>query len=192
MALEGIEQVLTAELAAMNAEGAAKGAEVVITGILPPAGKFGPRFRLAGEGDTAYLRMNSNGYLGLAQRPGLIEAEERAVRAYGTGPGAVRFIGGTWAPHVALERRLAEFHGRPAAMVFSSAYAAVMGVLPPLISDQTAVISDALNHNSIINAVRLAKPREKRVYRHLDLDDLQRNLADTHNIHRLSWVPFLI
>jgi glycine C-acetyltransferase len=178
VALDRMEQILAAELAALTAAGAAKGPEVVIETILPAAGKFGPRFVLAGESDAACLRMNSNGYLGLAQRLEVIEAEEIAVRAFGTGPGAVRFIGGTWAPHVALEARLADFHGRPAAVVFSSAYAAVMGVLPPLITTETAVISDALNHNSIINAVRLAAPKEKRVYAHLDMDDLRRNLAE--------------
>ena len=62
-------------------------------------------------------------------------------------------------------------------MLFSSAYATVMGVLPPLITDKTAVISDALNHNCIINAIALARPAEKRIYRHLDLDELERHLA---------------
>ena len=61
-------------------------------------------------------------------------------------------------------------------MLFSSAYATVMGVLPPLITDKTAVISDALNHNSIINAIALARPAEKHVYRHLDLGELERAL----------------
>ncbi len=178
MALDRMEQILAAELAALTAGGGAKGPELVIDAILPAAGAFGPRFRLAGEGEAGYLRMNSNGYLGLARAPEVIAAEEKAAAAYGTGPGAVRFIGDTWAPHVALEVRLADFHSRLAAMVFSSAYAAVMGVLPPLVSGETAVISDALNHNSIINAVRLANPAEKRVYAHLDMDDLRRNLAE--------------
>ena len=87
------------------------------------------------------------------------------MRRYGVGPGAVRFISGTWAPHVKLEARLAAFHGREAGMLFSSAYATVMGVLSPLITDKTAVISDALNHNSIINAISLSRPAEKRIYR---------------------------
>ena len=121
--------------------------------------------------------MNSNSYLGLSLNARVLAAEEEAVRRYGTGPGAVRFISGTWAPHVALERRLAQFHGREAGMLFSSAYATVMGVLPQLITDKTAVISDALNHNCIINAIALARPAEKRIYRHLDLDELERHLA---------------
>jgi glycine C-acetyltransferase len=71
-----------------------------------------------------------------------------------------------------LEAKLAAFHGRPAGMIFSSAYATVMGVLPPLVGPETAVISDALNHNCIINAMRLARPAEKIVYDHLDLSGL--------------------
>src|SRR5690606_35772692 len=98
-----------------------------------------------------FIRMNSNSYLGMSLREELIEAEEEAVRAFGTGPGAVRFISGTYTPHIELERKLADFHGREAAMIFSSAYATVMGTLTPLITGETMVISDELNHNSIIN-----------------------------------------
>ena len=144
--------------------------------MLPPQAGQGPRFLLEGHGDTPFLRMNANAYLGLSFAPELAAAEEAAVRAYGTGPGAVRFISGTWAPHVALERRLAAFHGREAAMIFSSAYATMMGLLPPLVDADTAVISDALNHNCIINAIRLAAPAEKRVYAHLDLAELEAQL----------------
>ena len=122
--------------------------------------------------------MNSNGYLGLALSSAVIRAEEEAVRRYGTGPGAVRFISGTWAPHTFLERRLATFHGREAAMIFSSAYATMMGILPPLITERTAVISDELNHNCIINAIALARPAEKHIYRHLDLVELDRQMAE--------------
>ncbi|OOO02653.1 MAG: 2-amino-3-ketobutyrate coenzyme A ligase [Chromatiales bacterium USCg_Taylor] len=103
--------------------------------------------------------MNSNAYLGMALREEVIAAEEHAVRAFGAGPGAVRFISGTYAPHVELERRLAAFHGREAALVFSSAYATVMGVLPVLVTPDTAIISDALNHNCIINAAPSRSPR---------------------------------
>src|SRR5438552_19070505 len=100
----------------------------------------------------------------MALRSEVVKAEEEAAAAYGPGPGAVRFISGTWSPHIALERRLAAFHGRPAAMLFSSAYAAVMGLVAPLVTERTAVISDALNHNCIINAIALARPAEKHIY----------------------------
>jgi glycine C-acetyltransferase len=177
MPLDRIERLLADDLAALEASGTRKGREAVITAVLPPTGGRGPRYRLAGEGERPFLRMNGNGYLGMALRGSVIAAEEEAVRAFGTGPGAVRFISGTYAPHVALERRLAAFHRREAAMVFGSAYAAVMGIVPALITADTAVISDALNHNCIINAVRLARPREKHVYAHLDMAELEARLA---------------
>jgi glycine C-acetyltransferase len=177
MPLDRIERLLADELAALDASGTRKGREAVITGVRPPLGGRGPRYLLAGEGDQPFLRMNANGYLGMALRAEVIAAEEEAVRAFGTGPGAVRFISGTYASHVDLERRLAAFHRREAGIVFSSAYATVMGIVPALITPDTAVISDALNHNCIINAGRLARPREKHVYRHLDLAELDAQLA---------------
>ena len=122
--------------------------------------------------------MNSNSYLGLALHPDVIRAEEETSRAMGTGPGAVRFITGTHTPHVELERALAAFHRRPEGMIFSSAYAAVMGTLVPLIDSTTTVISDELNHNSIINAIRLSRPLSKSVYPHLDMAGLDRQLAE--------------
>lgn len=169
--------ILEARVDELRASGRLKGAEAVTVAVLPPASGTGPRFLIEGGGERPFLRMNSNSYLGLSLNTRVLAAEEEAVRRYGTGPGAVRFISGTWAPHVALERRLAKFHGREAGMLFSSAYATVMGVLPQLITDKTAVISDALNHNCIINAIALARPAEKRIYRHLDLDELEHHLA---------------
>lgn len=177
-----IEPLLTADLDSLAVAGSRKGAETVFTGVVPAADGRGPRYLLAGEGDRRFLRLNSNGYLGMGLRKDVIAAEEAASRKYGVGPGAVRFISGTWEPHVALEARLAAFHGREAGMIFSSAYAAVMGVLPAVISEETAVISDALNHNCIINAIRLARPAARHVYPHLDmsaLEDLLRREAGT-------------
>jgi glycine C-acetyltransferase len=176
MGFDRIERVLSADLEARTQAGRRKQAEAVIVGVLPAEAKRGPRFLLAGEGDRPFLRMNANGYLGLGHDPDVIAAEERASRAFGVGPQAVRFISGTFAPHVELEAKLARFHDREAAMIYSSAYAAVMGILPQLIDDQTAVLSDELNHNCIINAIRLSEPRFKRVYPHLDMDALEAGL----------------
>jgi glycine C-acetyltransferase len=173
-----LEEALRAELLALSRAGTRKGREAVIAEVLPPSDGHGPRYRLAGEGERRFLRMNSNGYLGLALDPAVIAAEEQGSRACGAGPGAVRFISGTHQAHIDLEARLAAFHHRPAAMAFSSAYATVMGVLSSLITTETAVISDALNHNSIINAIRLARPRERHVYPHLDLAALEDRLAE--------------
>jgi glycine C-acetyltransferase len=147
--------------------------------VMRPEGSRGPRFRLAGEGDRLFLRMNSNSYLGLGLRPEIVAAEEAAAHRYGAGPGAVRFISGSYDPHVELERRLARFHGREAAMAFSSAYATLLSVVTPLATEATVLISDELNHNCIINAMRLARPLEKRVYPHLDMAALDAALAES-------------
>jgi len=177
MPIEGLTRALGARLDELGQSGRLKGAESAIRAVIPPREDHGPRYLLEGEGDTPFLRMNSNGYLGMALRREIVAAEERAAADWGSGPGAVRFISGTWSAHQALERRLADFHGRPAAMLFSSAYATVMGTLPPLVTDRTAVISDALNHNCIINAIALARPAEKHIYRHLDMGELEQALA---------------
>ena len=176
MPCDRLEEVLGLELGELRERGTLKGAESVVTAVIPPDGERGPRFRLAGDTEREFVRMNSNSYLGLSLRQELIEAEEEAARCFGTGPGAVRFISGTYQVHVDLEARLAAFHDRQAGMVFSSAYATTMGVLPALITAETAVISDALNHNCIINAMRLARPGAKYVYDHLDLSDLKDKL----------------
>jgi glycine C-acetyltransferase len=177
MPTQGLTRALSARLDEMAQSGRLKGAESPIHGVIPARDGRGPRYLIEGEGETPFLRMNSNSYLGMALRAEIVAAEEQAVAACGTGPGAVRFISGTWSAHTALERRLAAFHGRPAAMLFSSAYATVMGSLPPLVTDKTAVISDALNHNCIINAIALARPAEKHIYKHLDMGELERALA---------------
>jgi len=178
MAAERLERKLEERLAELGRSGRLKGDELIITGVIPAADGKGPRFLLEGYGAQPFLRMNSNSYLGLSFDAEVRAAEDEAVRQYGTGPGAVRFISGTWSMHVALERRLAEFHGREAAMLFSSAYATMMGLLPQLTTDRTAVISDELNHNCIINAIALGRPAEKRIWKHLDLDDLERHLKE--------------
>ena len=188
MPTDRLNETLVDQLAALDRDGRRKGAETVTTAILPPEGRRGPRIRIEGAGERSFLRMNSNGYLGMALRDEVMAAEEAAIREFGTGPQAVRFISGTFAPHIELERRLASFHGREAAMIFSSAYATVMGVLPSLITSETVVVSDELNHNCIINAIRLAGPAEKIVYPHLDLAGLERSLGDASGRFRRALV----
>lgn len=176
MPADRLHRALDRDLDALREKGTLKGAESVITRVIPAAEPRGPRYLLAGEGDKPFLKMNANNYLGLALHPEVIHAEEAATREFGAGPGAVRFISGTYRAHVDLEARLAGFHGREAAMIFSSAYATTLGVLVPLITAETAVVSDELNHNCIINAMRLARPKEKFVYKHLDFADLEAKL----------------
>ncbi|PKM35226.1 MAG: 7-keto-8-aminopelargonate synthetase [Gammaproteobacteria bacterium HGW-Gammaproteobacteria-10] len=178
MTLAKLDTQLRDRLSAMQAKGIAKGKEKIITGFKPAENGFGPRVLLQNYPDRRFLRMNTNAYLGLSSHPAVIAAESKAAESFGTGPGAVRFISGTYQPHIDLENRLAEFHDRNSAMLFSAAYAAMIGILPALIDEDTLVVSDALNHNCIINAIRLAKTARKAVYPHLDLSELERILID--------------
>lgn len=176
MSLERLTARFGAEVARLKRDGASKSDEQVITGVVPASGDSGPRYRLAGHGERAFLRFNANAYLGLGLHPDVVRAETEAAERFGTGPGAVRFISGTFGPHVALERDLAAFHGREAALIMSAAYTTMLGVLPQLVDERTLVISDALNHNCIINAIRLAGAGEKAIYPHLDTAELDRIL----------------
>jgi glycine C-acetyltransferase len=103
MSLKQIENILFEKLNDLKAKGTLKGEEKAITGIKEAKDGFGPRYLLAGQGEKEFLRMNSNSYLGLSLNRGVIKAEEDAARKFGTGPGAVRFISGTYAYHVELE-----------------------------------------------------------------------------------------
>ncbi len=178
MPMDRLQEALDMHVAGLEEAGTAKGAEAVVTEVRRAAGDRGPRFLLQGEGDREFIRMNSNSYLGLGLRPDVIAAEEEGALAFGAGPGAVRFISGTYSAHLELEAKLADFHRREAAMVFSSAYATVVSTIVPLVTGQTLLVSDELNHNCIINAMRLARPAGKAVYPHLDMTALDRQLED--------------
>lgn len=184
MSLEKIDSLLERQLQSLDEKGSAKRHEKVITAVVAGPEGCGPRYLLEGFGGRQFLRMNSNSYLGLSGHPEVIAAEEAAAAEYGTGPGAVRFISGTFRPHKLLEEKLADFHGRESALLFSAAYATVLGVLPQFISEETLVISDELNHNCIINAVRLARPADKAVYPHLDVRRLERLVEEGKGRYR--------
>lgn len=176
--MKQLEAALVAELEQLEREGRRKGKEEIVVGVKKAMGAKGPRYLLKGRGEKEHIRMNSNSYLGLSLREDMLAAEEEGSRRFGVGPGAVRFISGTFQPHRDLERRLAAFHGREDAMIFSAAYMTVGGVITSLISKETHVISDELNHNSIINAIRLGRPAGRSVYAHNDLDGLRRCLDE--------------
>lgn len=176
MALEKFEKVLSDELNDLKVKGTLKGKETVVSGVKTGDGKKGTRYFLEDFPGKEFIRLNSNSYLGMSVRKEVIEAEEEAARVYGAGPGAVRFISGTFKPHIELENRLAVFHRRESAMLFSSAYSTVMGTLVPLITEETIVISDELNHNCIINALRLSRPKGKSIYKHLDMAGLEEEI----------------
>lgn len=177
MSLDKLDNNLKMELLTLQSEGRAKPPERIFTDYIPAADGLGPRYRLKGE-ERLFLRMNSNSYLSLSNHPKLIEAADRATHKFGVGPGAVRFIDGTFIHHINLEARIADFVGKPAAKIFNSAYTANCGLALSIGSKTTCWIGDQLNHNSIIRAMRIAgvPSGNKRIYDHNDMDDLHRCL----------------
>lgn len=129
------------------------------------------------DGNT-YVQLSSNNYLGLANHPRLKQAAVEAVEQFGAGTGSVRTIAGTFEMHEAFERELAEFKHPEAALVFQSGFATNLGVLSALLGPEDVVISDALNHASIIDGIRLTKAA-RRIYKHVDLEDLEKALQET-------------
>jgi len=172
MPSDRLTEALSRHVTELESAGTAKGAEAVVVGVLQAEGERGPRFLLEGEGDKEFLRMNSNSYMGLGLHPAVMAAEEKATAKFGAGPGAVRFISGSYAAHIELEHALAEFHGREAGMIFSSAYASIVSTITPLVTSETVLISDELNHNCIINAMKLSRPAGKAIYAHNDMAEL--------------------
>lgn len=174
MSLNLLNRALVTELERLADEGRAKAPERVIDAVVPAEGERGPRYRLQGS-DQLYLRMNANSYLSLSMHPAVIAAADEATHRFGAGPGAVRFIDGTFAAHVELEREIAAFVGRPAARSFNSAYTTNLGVALALHTKQTYWIGDELNHNCIIRAMRIAgvPSAQRAVYRHNRMDELK-------------------
>ena len=177
MSLKRLDKALNQELVDLQNEGRAKPPERIITGYLPPTKERGPRYTLEGE-DKQFIRMNSNSYLSLANHPQLIAAADAATHACGVGPGAVRFIDGTYSYHRELEQRIARFVDKPAAKIFNSAYTSNCGLALTIGSKTTHWIGDQLNHNSIIRAMRIAgvPSGNKGIYAHNDMEQLRRCL----------------
>ncbi len=187
MSLNNLDSTLAKELEKLASEGRTKPAERIITGITPAIGKRGPRYLLEG-GNREFIRMNSNAYLSLSTHPELIKAADAATHTFGVGPGAVRFIDGTFSYHIELEEKIAAFANKPAAKIFNSAYTANCGLALSIGSPKTHWIGDQLNHNSIIRAMRIAGvPREnKGIFNHNDMDDLKRCMDEiTPDIERV-------
>jgi glycine C-acetyltransferase len=121
------------------------------------------------------LNFCANNYLGLSADPRVIEASKKAVDQYGYGMASVRFICGTQSVHKELEAKLSEFLGMEDTILYAAAFDANGGVFEPLFNDQDAIISDELNHASIIDGVRLCKAKRFR-YKHADMADLEEQL----------------
>ncbi|HYB03778.1 MAG TPA: aminotransferase class I/II-fold pyridoxal phosphate-dependent enzyme [Nitrososphaerales archaeon] len=128
------------------------------------------------------LMFCSNNYLGLSNHPKLKEAAIEAIRTHGAGSGSVRPIAGNMDLHVELERRLAKFKHAEASLVYQTGFATNSGLIPQLAGDGDLIISDELNHGSIIDGVRLSRA-ERAVYKHTNPEDLSRVLdeAEKHS-----------
>jgi len=130
-----------------------------------------------------YILMCSNNYLGLANHPKIREAAIRAIEEYGVGAGAVRPISGTTDLHIAAEEKLAKFKRREAAILFQSGYVANVGSISALVGDEDAIISEELNHGSIIDGIRLTKAK-RLIYKHLNMEDLEAKLKEAKDSRR--------
>jgi len=165
-----LEVELRAELESLGEAGTLKRIPVVDS-------PQGPVVGLRGLGEV--LCLCSNDYLGLANDPAVVQAGVDGLARYGAGTGSVRFICGKFAPQVELERDLAEFLRVDAALTFVSCWTANAALLDALCDRRTAVFSDRLNHASIIDGMRLARPGHKAVYEHADVGDLRAKLEAT-------------
>jgi len=130
------------------------------------------------EGKGEVIMLTSNNYLGLANHPAIVHAAEKAERDFGYGLASVRFICGTQTIHRELEERIAHFFGTEATILYGSCWNANEGLFATVTTEADAIISDELNHASIIDGVRLAKAQKER-YRNRDMGDLRRALEAT-------------
>jgi len=155
------------------------------TEALRPAGLFKAERIIASpqeaaieiEGGRQVINLCANNYLGLANHPDLIEAAHRGLDEYGYGMASVRFICGTQTVHKDLERRVSDFLGTEDTILYSSCFDANGGLFETLLGPDDAIISDALNHASIIDGIRLCKARRYR-YAHDDMADLEARLKE--------------
>jgi len=143
------------------------------------------RVQMEGRGEV--LILSSNNYLGLCDEPSVIQAGKDALDKYGAGTGSVRFICGTFTIHREVEAALARFVGTESSLTYVSAWNANEGFTSTMVEEGDFVISDALNHASIIDSIRLAKATTKcttAVYKHSDLDDLKAKLESARGARR--------
>jgi len=153
---------LQAEVAALREQHLYRSLRVMTSGQGPVVDVDGRRL----------VSLSSNDYLGLTHHPRLVEAALAAVADFGVGSGAVRTIAGTMAAHQALEAELAEFKGVEAVLTFQSGFSANTGLIPTITGENDLIVSDSLNHASIIDGMRLSKA-PRRIYPHADVDALR-------------------
>lgn len=141
------------------------------------------------EAGGEVLVMSSNNYLGLANHPHVVARSQKALETFGAGTASVRFICGTMTIHEELERKLADFHGVEAALTYSSCWSANTGLMPVITQPGDALISDELNHASIIDGCRVVNKQVNRaVYKHSDMAHLEQLLQE----HKEAPVRFIV
>lgn len=172
---EHLKNSLAAELEALKSAGLYKKERVILT---PQSAE------IEVKGGQKVLNFCANNYLGLSSHPDVIEAGIQAIKSHGFGLSSVRFICGTQDIHKELERRTAEFLGMEDCILYAAAFDANGGVFEPLLNDQDAVISDELNHASIIDGIRLCKTKRFR-YKHNDMEDLEVQLKAAAGSRRI-------
>lgn len=171
-----LQPVLAKELEEIEKAGLYKRERIIIT----PQGAD-----IKIQGGQEVINFCANNYLGLASHPRVIEAAKKAMDSHGFGMASVRFICGTQDIHKELERKISEFLGNEDTILYAAAFDANGGVFEPLFNEQDAIISDALNHASIIDGVRLCKAQRYR-YNHDDMADLEEKLKETQHLrHRI-------
>jgi glycine C-acetyltransferase len=161
-----IKEYLTNELTAIESNGLLKRERIITT-------PQGANVEVSTGEDVVI--MCANNYLGLSSHPEVIQAAKDALDSHGYGMSSVRFICGTQDIHKELERKIAEFYGTEDTILYAAAFDANGGVFEPLFSEEDAIISDELNHASIIDGVRLCKAQRYR-YKHSDMGDLEAQL----------------
>nr|XP_039256201.1 2-amino-3-ketobutyrate coenzyme A ligase, mitochondrial-like [Styela clava] len=135
--------------------------------------------------DRRILNFCANNYLGLSSHPEVIAAGQKALTDYGAGLSSVRFICGTQTIHKELEEKISKFHGREDAILYASCFDANAGIFETVLNAEDAILSDELNHASIIDGIRLCKANKYR-YKHLDMRDLEEKLIDAQKCrHRM-------
>jgi glycine C-acetyltransferase len=142
----------------------------------PLVGPQGPEIRVEGRSDPV-LNFCANNYLGLSSHPELVAAAHRTLDTWGYGLSSVRFICGTQRAHLDLEKKVAEFLGQEAAILYAACFDANGGVFEPLLGAEDAILTDKLNHASIIDGVRLCKAK-RFLYEHADMGDLEARLEE--------------
>ncbi len=140
-------------------------------------GAMGPTVNIEGRGEVICLC--SNNYLGLARHPEVIAAGIAGLRQYGAGTASVRFICGTLVCHREVEAAIARFVGTPAALTYVSCWNANEALIPTVAGEEDAIISDELNHASIIDASRLTRKTERAIFKHGDMEDLEEKLRQS-------------